>query len=90
MYLQRRQLVGTRICDAAARGLVNKETCACDRRRAFVVATKRGREAIEAAAPGHVAAVRRLFVDHLSAEDLDVITKVAERVSAAVAAAAQA
>jgi DNA-binding MarR family transcriptional regulator len=74
----------------AARGLVNKETCASDRRGAFVVATRRGRKAIEAAAPGHVAAVRRLFVDQLSTEDLDVITKVAERVSAALAATAEA
>jgi DNA-binding MarR family transcriptional regulator len=73
----------------AARDLVTKETCESDRRGAFVVATMLGRKAIEAAAPGHVATVRRLFVDQLSVEDLDVITKVAEKVSAALAEAAE-
>ena len=35
-----------------------------DRRGAYVVITKRGRIEIEAAAPGHVAAVRRLATSH--------------------------
>ena len=69
----------TRMAD---RGLVTKEACESDRRGANVVVTRRGRRAIEAAAPGHVAAVRRLFVDRLSGEQLDVITEVAERVIA--------
>lgn len=47
----------------AAGGLVNKEKCDADRRGAFVVVTKRGRKEVGAAAPNHVAAVRRLFVD---------------------------
>src|SRR5690606_19028068 len=55
------------------RGLVTKETCDDDRRGAYVVVTERGRRAIEAAAPGHVAAVRRLFVDRLTPEQLDAV-----------------
>jgi hypothetical protein len=47
-----------------------------------VVVTRSGRLAIEAAAPGHVAAVRSLFVDRLSGEQLDVIAEAAERVIA--------
>jgi len=68
----------------AGRGLVKKETCDADRRGAFVVVTKKGRKAIEAAAPGHVAEVRRLVVDRLSADELDAIAKAAETVLAAL------
>lgn len=66
------------------RGLVKKETCDSDRRGAYVVVTNRGRREIEAAAPGHVAAVRRLFVDRLTPEQLDAIGDVAELVLAAL------
>lgn len=64
----------------AARGLVTKEKCESDRRGAFVALTKEGRKEIEAAAPGHVDLVRRLFIDKLSPAELDVIADVAERV----------
>lgn len=60
------------------RGLVTREKCDSDRRGAFVVITTQGRRDLEAAAPGHVAAVRRLFLDGLSAEQLHVITEVAQ------------
>lgn len=66
------------------RGLVTKEKCDSDRRGAYVVVTKRGRTAIEAAAPGHLAAVRRLFVDRLEASQLDAIAEAAEIVLAAL------
>lgn len=65
-----------------ARGLVEKERCDADRRGAFVVVTAAGRREIEAAAPGHVAAVRRLFVDRLTPELLDAIGDAAETVLA--------
>lgn len=67
----------------AHRGLVKKEKCDSDRRGAFVVVTDRGRHEIEAAAPGHVTAVRRLFVDRLTSEQLDAIGDAAETVLAA-------
>jgi DNA-binding MarR family transcriptional regulator len=66
------------------RGLVKKEICDADRRGAFVVVTKKGRKAIEAAAPGHVAEVRRLVVDRLSRDELDAIAYAAETVLAAL------
>ena len=69
----------------AERGLVRKESCRSDRRGAHVVATSKGRKAIEAAAPGHVAAVRRLFIDKLTPEQLDVLADAAEAVIAAFA-----
>jgi DNA-binding MarR family transcriptional regulator len=52
------------------RGLVAREECADDARGAMVVLTEAGRAAIEAAAPSHVASVRRNFFDLLSAEQL--------------------
>ena len=68
------------------RGLVDKERCGADRRGAFVVVTALGRKEIEAAAPAHVRAVRRLFVDRLTAEQLDVVGAAAEIVLAALVA----
>lgn len=68
----------------AARGLVKKETCDSDRRGADVILTRRGRTAIEAAAPGHVAVVRRLFVDRLTPAQLDAVGDAAEVVLAAL------
>jgi DNA-binding MarR family transcriptional regulator len=47
------------------RGLVAREECAADGRGAFVVLTAAGADAIQSAAPGHVAAVRRLVFDRL-------------------------
>lgn len=66
------------------RGLVKKEKCDSDRRGAYVAVTAHGRREIEAAAPGHVAAVRRLFVDQLTPEQLDTIRDAAEAVLAAI------
>jgi DNA-binding MarR family transcriptional regulator len=47
------------------RGLVTREECEADGRGAFVVLTSSGADAIEAAAPRHVATVRRLIFDRL-------------------------
>jgi len=62
------------------RGLVTRESCPSDHRGAFVVVTERGRLAIEAAAPGHVSAVRRHFIDHLTADQLDALAEITDRV----------
>jgi DNA-binding MarR family transcriptional regulator len=67
----------TRMVD---RGLVTRERCASDQRGAFVVVTPRGRRAIEAAAPGHVEAVRRHFVDLLTPEQLEQLAALTDRV----------
>jgi DNA-binding MarR family transcriptional regulator len=68
------------------RGLVTKERCDSDRRGSFVVLTEEGRTAIEGAAPGHAAAVRRLFVDVLTPDQLAAVGGAAESVLAAFAA----
>jgi DNA-binding MarR family transcriptional regulator len=60
------------------RGLVVRQECADDGRGAFVVLTPEGRRAIEAAAPPHVEAVRRLVFDDLTPQQvatMDAITR---------------
>jgi DNA-binding MarR family transcriptional regulator len=63
------------------RGLVAREECAEDGRGAFVTITAQGRETIEAAAPKHVAAVRRLVLDAVSPEEFDTLGDLAERIT---------
>jgi DNA-binding MarR family transcriptional regulator len=65
------------------RGLVEKEPCDDDRRGAYVKVTARGRKDLEAAAPGHVDAVRRMFIDKLTASQLPALGEAAEAVLAA-------
>jgi DNA-binding MarR family transcriptional regulator len=62
------------------RGLVTREDCAADGRGAFVVLTDAGWRAIQAAAPGHVASVRRHFIDLLSREQLDALADISQTV----------
>jgi len=62
------------------RELIDKETCPSDRRGFFIVVTALGRQEIERAAPGHVNSVRRVFLDHVTPEELTVIADVTARV----------
>lgn len=55
------------------RGLVTREDCASDARGATIVLTQAGRNAIEEAAPLHVEAVRRHFLDRLTPEQVEVL-----------------
>ncbi len=64
------------------RGLVRREECATDGRGAFVALTDRGRATIRAAAPDHVDAVRRFFVDLLTPAQLAALTKISTAVVA--------
>jgi DNA-binding MarR family transcriptional regulator len=62
------------------RGLIERTECPTDGRGAFVALTSEGRGAIEAAAPLHVAEVRRHFVDLLSEEQLASVLDVSRAV----------
>jgi DNA-binding MarR family transcriptional regulator len=62
------------------RGLVVREECETDARGAMIRLTPAGRAAIEKAAPGHVAATREFFFDLVSDKEIDILTKVFERV----------
>ncbi|MFH7599743.1 MarR family transcriptional regulator [Streptomyces racemochromogenes] len=54
-------------------GLVRRRSCPSDVRGVFAVLTDAGRARLEAAAPGHVTAVRRALVDVLTPEQLDAL-----------------
>lgn len=64
------------------RGLVAKKKCDTDRRGAYIVVTALGKREISAAAPGHVEAVRTLFVDKLTPTQIAAIGDAAEAVLA--------
>ena len=65
----------TRRIDAMVRsGLVAREPSPEDRRVMLAVLTPAGRELLEAAAPDHVASVRRHFVGRLSRAQLTALT----------------
>ena len=70
------------------RGLIQRDECLEDGRGAFIVVTPAGRLAIEQAAPGHVAAVRRLFLDALDPADLPALTAALGKVHARLAGSA--
>ena len=59
------------------RGLIERTECAEDGRGQLVGVTAAGQAAIEAAAPAHVAAVRRMFFDGLTDDQIDAMTEIA-------------
>jgi DNA-binding MarR family transcriptional regulator len=62
------------------RGLVAREECAEDGRGVFVVLTPAGRKVIAAAAPHHVATVRRLVIDALRSDELATLGQISQRI----------
>jgi DNA-binding MarR family transcriptional regulator len=67
-----------------ARGLVARFECAEDGRGSFVGVTADGRKAIADAAPGHVASVRRLVVDHLTPDEYADLGRLVDRLLEAI------
>lgn len=62
------------------RGLVFREECPDDARSTDIALTERGRRTIEQAAPAHVESVRELMFDQLTAEEVDTLADIADRV----------
>ena len=62
------------------RGLVDKTRCPTDQRGWNVTLTDQGRAAITKAAPAHVEAVRRHFIDLLTPAQLKTVDTVARKV----------
>ena len=56
-------------------GLVRREVPAHDRRATYAHVTDKGQEALERAAPIHMAKVDEYFQQHLSEEEVDVLTR---------------
>jgi DNA-binding MarR family transcriptional regulator len=62
------------------RDLVSRAQCADDARGAYVVITDTGRKALKAAAPGHIAAVRQLFFDQLTPDQVTTLETLSTQV----------
>src|SRR6478736_8243445 len=71
------------------RGLVERTECLEDGRGAFIGVTVAGRAAIEHAAPGHVAAVRRLVFDLLDEKDTAALGAAIDKMLAGLHAPAE-
>lgn len=54
-------------------GLVARTTCPSDRRGVWAELTPAGWETLQRAAPGHVAAVRRYFVEAVDTDDFEAL-----------------
>jgi DNA-binding MarR family transcriptional regulator len=64
------------------RGLVVREECESDARGSMIRLTEAGRAAIAAAAPDHVDAVRSHFLEKLTRDEQEQLTKMLDRVLA--------
>jgi DNA-binding MarR family transcriptional regulator len=62
-----------------ADGLVGRRPVADDRRGAYAELTRAGGMALRAMAPTHVAGIRRDFLDHLTAAEVEALASVFER-----------
>ncbi|HVE93625.1 MAG TPA: MarR family transcriptional regulator [Acidimicrobiales bacterium] len=64
----------------AERGLVTRRRCQEDGRGWWIRITVKGRRVLSAAAPRHVAAVRRVFVERLTPEQLAALVEISRAV----------
>ena len=62
-----------------AAGLVRKAACPSDLRVTYAELTEAGRAKVEAASCAHLRAVRALFEEHLSAEEIDRLAETLEK-----------
>jgi DNA-binding MarR family transcriptional regulator len=72
----------SRMC---TRGLVKKMPCPTDQRGALVMLTPEGRRLSKAVAPHHVADVRRLFLDHTTVAERQMLLELSSRVLETIA-----
>jgi DNA-binding MarR family transcriptional regulator len=66
------------------RGLLTRDGCTEDGRGQVVVVTPAGRRALEGAAPAHVAAVRELFLDALTPDQVEALAAISDAAMARV------
>jgi DNA-binding MarR family transcriptional regulator len=60
-----------------SRGLVERSLCLDDRRGTWVEMTASGKQLLYECQPGHIASVRRVFMDVVNPDDLDAIGRAA-------------
>jgi DNA-binding MarR family transcriptional regulator len=71
---QSRSRLSHQVTRMEAKGLIRRDACPGDKRGTFAVITPRGIATIERVAPFHLESVRRHFMDHLSPEQLSMLT----------------
>lgn len=79
--LASRSRLSHQISRMEADGLVGREECLTDKRGWWATLTDRGWEVLVAAAPCHVASVRRHLVDVLTAAELATLGQLLEKIS---------
>jgi DNA-binding MarR family transcriptional regulator len=80
----------TRLLDGLEEvGLIERATCASDRRVSYAVLTDIGREKLESASESHVKAVRALFEERFSEEELEQLAELLGRLPGAGGASAE-
>ena len=80
----------TRLLDGlGAERLVTKETCPSDARATYAVLTEEGRTRLADASSSHVRAVRRLFEERYTPEELDTLAALLVRLPGAAGADAE-
>jgi DNA-binding MarR family transcriptional regulator len=67
-------------------GLVERATCATDRRVTYAALTAAGRRKLEEAASSHVAAIRALFEERYTRKELSTLTELLSRLPGAAVA----
>ena len=65
-----------------ARGHTRRQNCSADGRGVLAELTPEGMSFLEKVAPSHVAAVRRILIDAVSPEDLEVVGRASEAILA--------
>ena len=70
-------------------GLVERGSCATDRRVTYAVLTDAGRERLEAASESHLAAIRAVFEERFSEEELDQLARLLARLPEATGASGE-
>lgn len=81
LALMSRSRLTYRINGLEAEGLVERRACREDRRGWYAVLTAAGQQRLEAAAPTHVAGVRRHVLDHVSRDEIGPFTAVLRRMA---------
>jgi DNA-binding MarR family transcriptional regulator len=67
-------------------GFVERATCAADRRVTYAALTAAGRRKLEESACSHVAAIRALFEERYTSEELSTLTELLSRLPGAAVA----
>jgi len=70
-------------------GLVERATCASDRRVAYAVLTEAGREKLQEASDSHLAGIRTFFEERFSSDELDQLAGLLGRLPEAAEASSE-